>query len=584
MGEKDIRPDRDGPHLQALIESESMLREILDHTVDTIVRFDSELRYDYVNDRVIRMSGIAREHWIGKTQDEVELGYGQDDIATRNERLTKVFESAERSSYEDVIRGTPNDRWFETTLLPQLDSAGAVAHVIVISRDTTGRKMAEEALIRAAARDPLTGLANRTALLDVLDQAIEAGSASDLSTAVLLVDLDHFKLVNDALGHAVGDRLLQLAAERLAGCVGPHDLVARHGGDEFVVVMRDLKDPAEGVHTALKVVEAFREPLLSDDTELSTTASIGISVTSATRGRVDANDLIREADTAMYAAKASGRDGVSVFDERLRAAIGERLRIENQLRRALPRGEFVVHYQPEVDLDQGRIRAVEALLRWNHPSGEVYSAARFINIAEDSGQIVPIGTWVLNQVCHQTAQWENYDITVRLNLAARQLDHPDLLLHFLRSVDASGCDPTRLCVEITESALLHDTHTAAMNLAGLSDLGVSIALDDFGTGYASLTYLRRYHVDTVKLDRSFVVDLATNENDQRLTAGIVALAAHLGVSVTAEGVETIEQAELVKSLGCDGAQGYLYSRAVAPAEIDVMLATDATGRPLRAAD
>lgn len=549
---------------------DSMFRVVVDETVDSIVRFDRDLRYDFVNDRTAQLSGMPVEQWIGRTH--LEMGFPVKEAEVREDRIRKVFATAEKATYQDRFGDVERESWYETTLFPHVGTDGSVEHVILISRDVTSRKLAEDALIRAAARDPLTGLANRHALLEVLEQAIRASVDSDLTTAVLLVDLDRFKLVNDSLGHAVGDRLLCLAAERLIQCVRPNDLVARHGGDEFVVIMRDLPDPAEAVHVALRVVDAFREPLLSGDTELSTTASVGISVTSASRDRIDANDLLREADTAMYVAKANGRDGVSVFDEKLRAQIDERLRIENQLRGAMARGELEVWYQPEIDLATGSMRAVEALLRWRHPSGEVYPAARFISIAEDSGVIVPIGDWVLTEVCRQAAEWKGSGLLVRMNLASRQLDDPDLMHRFQRAMKSAGCEPEQLCVEITETALLHDTPAAANNLEWLSSNGVAIALDDFGTGYASLTYLRRYHIDVVKLDRSFVTDIASSERDQRLTAAVVAMARHLDMTVTAEGVETVDQANIVRQLGCVGAQGYLYSPAVPAGEITIALA------------
>jgi diguanylate cyclase (GGDEF)-like protein/PAS domain S-box-containing protein len=555
---------------------DAMFRLVVDETVDSIVRFDRDLRYDFVNDRTAQISGMPAERWLGRTQEE--MGFPPEEAAIREERIRKVFATAEKATYQDRFGVAERERWYETTLFPQLDPDGSVEHVILISRDVTSRKLAEDALIRAAARDPLTGLANRTALLDVLEQAIRASADSIFTTAVLLVDLDRFKLVNDSLGHAVGDRLLCLAAERLISCVRPGDLVARHGGDEFVVVMRDLPDPAEAVHVALRVVEAFREPLLSGDTELSTTASVGISVTSATRDQIDANDLLREADTAMYVAKANGRDGVSVFDEKLRAEIDERLRIENQLRGAMSRGELEVWYQPEIDLATGSMKAAEALLRWRHPSGEMYPAARFIGVAEESGMIVPIGDWVMTEVCRQAAEWADSGLRLRMNLAPRQLDDPDLLQRFQQALDSTGCRPENLCVEITETALLHDTPAAANNLEWLSSNGVSIALDDFGTGYASLTYLRRYHIDVVKLDRSFVNDIATNEKDQRLTAAVVAMARHLDIAVTAEGVETVDQANIVRQLGCTSAQGFLYSPAVPAEEISRELARPARAR------
>jgi len=573
MGAQDeARPNADPSVERAVDQLQSdaeLLKVIVDHTADSIVRFDRALRYDFVNDRAIQLTGIGAERFLGATQ--ADLGYPPEEVEVREERISKVFASGDVTTYHDVIVTLEGERWYETTLLPQRDDTGDVTHVIVMSRDVTARKMAEDALVRAAARDPLTGLANRSALLEVLHHAIESSEDSRLTTAVLLIDLDRFKLVNDSLGHAVGDRLLCLAAERIRQNVRPEDLVARHGGDEYVVVMRDLTDPAEAVGVSLRIVEAFRQPLLSGETELSTTASVGISVTAPTRVTIDANDLIREADTAMYVAKANGRDGVSVFDEALRLEVDDRLRIENQLRGALGRGELAMWYQPEVHLRSGRIRSAEALLRWHHPSGEVLPAARFIDVAEDSGLIAPIGAWVLNEVVRQSAVWTDREVIIRLNLASRQLNDPDLLGAFDRAVARHQARADLLCVEITETTLLHDTPTATRNLKGLTARGVKVALDDFGTGYASLTYLRRYHIDVVKLDRSFVTDIDTSPRDQRLAAAVVAMAQQLDIRVTAEGVETRAQADVVRKLGCTGAQGYLWSPAVPPDEFERMI-------------
>ena len=562
--------DRSTPDVRDLVDLQRLMQVIVDHTADAIVRFDRDLRYDFVNDRSVEMAGIPRDRFLGSTQSD--LGYPPEEVAVREERIAKVFASGDVTTYHDTITNLEGERHYETTLLPQRDEHGRVAHVIVTSRDVTSRHLAEEALVRAAARDPLTGLANRTALVDVLEQSLANIESTNLSTAVLLIDLDRFKLVNDSLGHSVGDRLLCLAAERLQALSRSGDLVARHGGDEFVVVMSDLNDPAEAVRTALRITEGFRHPLLSGDTELSTTTSIGISVTASTRqGLVDATDLIREADTAMYVAKANGRDGVAVFDETLRASVDDRLRTENQLRGALGRGEMAVWYQPEVDLRTGQIHSAEALLRWHHPSGEVYPAARFIEVAEDSGLIVPLGAWVLDQVAAQAAEWSDLNLCIRINLAPRQLNDPELLAIFDAALAQHGARASQICAEITETALLHDTPAATRNLNGLVERGVSIAIDDFGTGYASLTYLRRYHVDVLKVDRSFVTDIVTSSRDQRLTAAVVAMARQLDIVVTAEGVECRAQADVVRTLGCTGAQGYLWSPAVPPAEFELIV-------------
>ena len=311
--------------------------------------------------------------------------------------------------------------------------------------------------------------------------------------------------------------------------------------------------------------------------ELFTTASIGVAI--ATGPEQDALDLLREADTAMYEAKEAGRDRISMFNEDLRESVTRRLTLANELRTALERDELAVWYQPEVGLGDGRLRAVEALLRWHHPSGELYTADRFIETAEETGLILDIGRWVIEQTCAQAARWverrPDHPLIVRVNLSSLQLAEAGLLDDLDEALNDSGLDPRRLCVEITETAMLHETATVRANMAGIHRRGIRVAIDDFGTGYASLTYLRRYPVDVVKLDRSFVVNLGIRPQDEHIAAGIIELARRLGISVTAEGVERPDQAELLRGLGCTGAQGFLYSKAVPPEQLEQLLDADA---------
>ncbi len=380
------------------------------------------------------------------------------------------------------------------------------------------------------------------------------------------MDLDRFKYVNDSLGHNVGDTLLIAAADRLGATVRDGDLIGRLGGDEFVVVMRDLDDQAEAVRTAWRLVESFREAFPSPDGDLFSTASVGVTIS---RPESEPSDLLREADTAMYAAKEDGRDRVAVFNDDLRATVTNRLTIEADLRVALERDQLAVWFQPEVDLVTGRIVAAEALLRWHHPSGETWTASRFIGVAEETGLINDIGDWVLNQACTEAATWAagvgGNPITIRVNVSTRQLADGGLLDAIDTALESSGLDPAQLCLEITETALLSETATARDNLAEIHDRRVRIALDDFGTGYAALTYIHRYPIDIIKIDRSFITDITADNNDYRLVGALIALADHLQLSVTAEGVEHQAQADCLKALGCPSAQGYLYSQAV-PAE------------------
>jgi diguanylate cyclase (GGDEF)-like protein/PAS domain S-box-containing protein len=472
----------------------------------------------------------------------------------------------------EMVRSDGSHGWMQVRGEAVRDSHGVIVGVQGVALDITPRKVASDELQVLATHDRLTGLANRAELLDELSRAISSGRRSGRPMALLMMDLDRFKDVNDTLGHAAGDDLLVAAALRIEQVVRTGDVVARLGGDEFVIVMRDLGDPIEAVNAADRLVTAFRAPFLLAGAELYATASVGLTTTT---GTTDSGDLLREADTAMYAAKDAGRDQVAVFNADLRTAVAARLAVEAELRHALERGQFDLWYQPEVDLATGTVRAVEALLRWHHPSGEIWVADRFIRVAEESGRILEIGEWVLSQACHQGAAWTasnpNRPITVRVNVSALQLADGGLLDTIDDALNSSGLDPRLLCIEITETALLGQTATARVNLDGIHARGIEIAIDDFGTGYASLTYLDRYPIDVIKIDRSFITDTTAPEHDHRLVAGIIALAAILGISVTAEGVEQPDQAAHLRAMGCPTAQGWLYSAALPPEEVTPLL-------------
>ncbi|MEZ5141514.1 MAG: EAL domain-containing protein [Acidimicrobiales bacterium] len=574
--------DEEVATVDRLARREALLRVILDSSPDVIVRYGRDLRIDYANQRIAEVTGRPPDSFLGKANRDLPFdGY---DAIRWDLHLTRVLESGDPDAFDFEGDLGSGERAYEVRLVPEADAAGQVSHVVVQCRDVTDRRQAEEQLELAATHDPLTGLANRALLLDEIDRSLKADERSARTTAVLMIDLDHFKYVNDSLGHQVGDDLLRRAARRLEDHVRGGDLVARHGGDEFVVVMRSLEDPAEAVRVAERLVAAFRRPLVVGDAELFATASIGIaSNRPGRRDRRGADDLLREADTAMYVAKQEGRDRLSLFSDDLRVVASERLRLESELRPALGRGELVLWYQPEIDLLTGRLLAVESLLRWHHPSGRLYVAGEFIEVAEESGLILEIGRWVLAEACAQAARWDEVvperPLTVRVNLSALQLSDGALLADVDAALTAAGLDPRRLCVEITETALLRDLAAVEQNLRGLRARGIGVAVDDFGTGYASLTYLRQFPVDVLKLDRSFVAGLTdgADERERRLVAGIIALAHRLEIPVTAEGVETDEQARRLRDLGCRSAQGFWCSAAVPPADIEAILLGAPTG-------
>lgn len=551
-----------------LAEQAEQLRAVLDGTRDGIARYGPDLRFEYVNRRVADLSGVRADEWIGRTH--ADLGYPKEIVAFWEDHIRDVFSRGEPNTFTYEVDNTEGHGWWEASLAPEFAPDGTVAHVLSTNRDVTGRVLAEQRLLELATHDALTGLANRTGLAEELGRALKAGQRTGRHVAVLMIDLDRFKFVNDSRGHDAGDRLLCAAAERLMAIARGDDLIARPGGDEFVVIMRDLTSPGEAVSAAWRLVTEFREPFHTADGELFATASIGVAVAVSPD---TADEVLRHADAALYVAKAAGRDRASVYNEDLEAAASARLKLEAELRHALERDELRVWFQPEVDLTTGRMSAVEALLRWEHPDGMMLTADRFVDIAEETGLIHSIGPWVFQEACVQAARWAHdleHPLVVRINLSALQLEEVSFLPGVDEAVRVAGVRPELICAEITESVWLRGTEAVRVNLDGLRDRGIGVAIDDFGTGFASLTYLRQYPVSVLKIDSSFVANIATDERDARLVSGLIALAHAVGVQVTAEGVENESQARTLRQLGCPTSQGFLYSGAVPADQIELL--------------
>jgi diguanylate cyclase (GGDEF)-like protein/PAS domain S-box-containing protein len=451
--------------------------------------------------------------------------------------------------------------------LVHYDAEGELEFFSGVMRDISERKAFEYQLAHQATHDPLTGLPNRVLLLDKLTGSLERARRHQRLMAVLFLDLDHFKVVNDSLGHGLGDRLLIAIAERLKVALRPGDTIARFGGDEFVLLCEDLDASGDAIAIARRVDQALSSPFEIDDAEIYVGVSIGIAFSD--RDSNEPETLIRDADAAMYRAKEKGRARYEIFDSAMRAHAVDRLDIENALRRALDRRQLRVHYQPIIDLGTGLISGVEALLRWEHPERGLLLPADFIAIAEETGLIVPIGGWVLGQACRQLQRWaaevpETAKLVVTVNLSGRPLSHPRLVAEVEAVLHDTGIEPGRLDLEITESVLMDDVEMSADTLQRLKALGVRLVVDDFGTGYSSLSYLRQFPVDGMKVDRSFVDGLGTDPGDSAIVAAIVNLAHTLGLRAIAEGTETAEQVHELRQLGCDAAQGFYIARPLPP--------------------
>jgi diguanylate cyclase (GGDEF)-like protein/PAS domain S-box-containing protein len=446
--------------------------------------------------------------------------------------------------------------------------------VHLFGEDVTARRAMEERLRHEALHDPLTGLPNRRLLMERLSAALDRGRRRGGGPAILFLDLDRFKVVNDSLGHPVGDQLLAAVADRLRPCAGPDDTVARFGGDEFAVLLQSATAEA-ALRTAEAVQRALAAPVALGGYEVVTSASIGIAVATAQTDGPEA--LLRSADVAMYRAKAAGPGRCEVYDRAMHALALSRLRTETELRRALERGEITPHYQPIVSLSTGRITGVEALARWRHPERGWVHPAEFVAVAEESGAILELGRHVLTQACRDAGGWStDAPLGVSVNLSVKQLSQADLVQQVRRALDDSGCDPARLRLEITESVLVDSAEAAASTLGRLKELGVRVLMDDFGTGWSSLSALHRLPVDGLKVDRSFVAAMGRDGRAGELVASVVALAHALGLEVVAEGIERPDQLAGLRALGCDAAQGFLFSPAIDADALARLLAAERT--------
>ena len=552
-----------------MAHDQGLLRTVLDNMAQGVLLFDADAKLVFCNRRYIEMYGLS--------PDLAQPGCALLDLL--NYRLrARTFSGnpaeyiaeltakiADGKTFIDVVT-SGDGRAFSIVNKPLAEGGWLATH-----EDVTERQCAEERIAHMARHDALTDLPNRVLLRERLQHELKRVKRGE-SLAVLCLDLDHFKSINDTLGHPIGDEFLKLVADRLRGCTREPDTIARLGGDEFAIIMTQLHVPADAAALSRRIRESIIRPYQVNGHQIISDISIGISI--APIDGVESDQLLKNADMALYGAKADGRGMYRFFEVEMDKRMNERRDLEMHLRQALSNGEFELHYQPLVNLETNEISAFEALLRWNHPTKGQISPANFIPIAEETGLIVSIGEWVLRMACKETANWPDH-IKVAVNLSPAQLKSKNLVSTVMTILADCGLSPNRLQLEITETMLMQNTFATLNTLHQLRKLGVQIAMDDFGTGYSSLSYLRSFPFDKIKIDRSFIKDLSNGSEPRAIVHAVAGLAKCLNMISTAEGVETQQQLDTLQAVGCTEMQGYLFSRAKPAAEIRQLLESQA---------
>jgi diguanylate cyclase (GGDEF)-like protein/PAS domain S-box-containing protein len=535
----------------------AFLHQIIDHIPSQITVKDArDRRYLLVNRVAEAQFGLSRDAIVGKTAIDLFPQAAADLIAADDDRALQSPDGLflDERPWKSQALG---DRFITSKRIGIPDQAGKPRYIINVVDDVTDRRRADERIAHLAHYDALTDLPNRVLFREQIERELQRTSRGE-QFALLYIDIDEFKGINDSLGHHVGDELLKAVASRIRSCIRETDLIARLGGDEFAVIQTSVGDVADVVEFVTRIQEAIRQPYQCLGHQLSTDASIGIAL--APQDGTDLDQLIKNADLAMYGAKANGRRTYRFFEPAMDASAKARLTMEQDLRQALVDGGFEIHYQPLVHLHTNEVSGCEALLRWRHPERGMISPAEFIPVAEDTGLINELGEWVLRTACTEAAGWPDH-VLLAVNVSPVQLKCPTVALKIAGALAASGLSPSRLEVEITEAVLIHDDETALAILHQLRAIGVRIVLDDFGTGYSSLSYLKRFPFDKIKIDRCFVSDIAEIDGSSAIVQAVVNIAASRNMTTTAEGVETAEQRDMLRTLGCTEMQGYLFSAA-----------------------
>ncbi|HUP95214.1 MAG TPA: EAL domain-containing protein [Burkholderiales bacterium] len=554
---------------ESLQENEQQLRAMFENADVGIAVTALDLRYLRVNDKYCNIVGYTREELLEMRVSDVNLEENIGSMIELRDRMVRG-ELPSATTEKEQRRKDGSLVWVSLATSLVRASDGAPRYFIAVIQDISearhaaaALKESEEQFRQLAHYDILTQLPNRALFYDRLAHGLAQAKRNKLTLAVMFIDVDRFKNVNDTFGHAAGDLLLKQVADRLSGCVRGEDTVGRLSGDEFAIVLSRLTAPQDAVTVAQKIVDLLNRPFQLEGAELFVTASIGITL--YPNDSTEREDLIRNADVAMYRAKSRGRNNFQFYTPEMNTRTREMLNMEGELRRALEREEFVLHYQPKVSLASGKVTGVEALLRWHHPERGLVSPGEFMPLLEETGLVVPVGDWVLREVCRQLNEWQHAGVRrvpIAINLSARQFLAPGLADTFRDTLEQSGVSAELVEVEITESSIMTDPAEATRTLQYLDSLGLKIAIDDFGTGYSSLGYLKRFPLCALKVDQSFVRDITTDADDAAITQAVISMAHSLGLKVIAEGVETQAQLEFLAKYGCDEIQGYLFSRPV----------------------
>jgi diguanylate cyclase (GGDEF)-like protein/PAS domain S-box-containing protein len=548
---------------------------------DAVIGTDLQGNVDYLNTAGERMTGWSKEEASGHHISEVmPLINGDTREPVRNplELVLELNKSIGLSADTVVLRRDASEASIEDSTAPIHDARGRLAGAVMVFHDITASQVIVKKMAHLAQHDFLTNLPNRVLLNDRIAQAIVQAKRRGSTLAVLFLDLDKFKHINDSIGHELGDKLLQSVAKRLADSVRSSDTVSRLGGDEFLILVSEAHSAVDASLAAEKIITALASPHTIGEHELHITTSIGISIFPGDGDNPET--LMQNADTAMYQAKEHGRNNYQFFKDDMNARAIERQVVESSLRNALAREEFVLHYQPKVNLDTGRITGAEALLRWSHPEWGMTQPLRFVQIAEDCGLIVPIGRWVLREACEQVKRWKAVGLnpgTVAVNVSSLEFRHRDFVEGVRSILHETGLAPDSLQLEITESVLMRDVVSTAEVLASLKEMGVELAVDDFGTGYSSLSYLMQFPIDVLKIDQSFVRNIADVENNGIIVSAVISMGNKLKHRVIAEGVEDKVQLAFLKEHHCDEAQGYIFSRPLAADQFASLLNTGLPG-------